>query len=188
MAALHLTEAASRRERMAGLLSTDRAFFYIDGIPTKGRWIDLDDANSWEDIHLALQAEGLTNEEYGGDVLVADIEGDLARCFYSSSFDLFDLTRYVEARDEIESNDMDRGAVAAFIDWRGDFNVDDFRDAYMGQYDSEEAFAEQLVDDCGMLADVPENVARYFDMEAFARDLFMGDYYMDDGGYVFASF
>ena len=34
---------------------------------------------------------------------------------------------------------------------------------------------------------MPEHVARYFDMEAFARDLFVGDYYMADGGHVFAS-
>ena len=34
---------------------------------------------------------------------------------------------------------------------------------------------------------MPEHVARYFDMEAFARDLFLGDYYMADGGHVFAS-
>ncbi|MBV5331958.1 hypothetical protein JZU69_06320 [bacterium] len=64
--ALYLTKAASRRERMAGLLSSDRAFFYIDGIPTKGLWINLDDANSWADIHATLQTAGLTSEDSAG--------------------------------------------------------------------------------------------------------------------------
>ena len=188
MAALHITEAASRRGQLADQCFSDRVFFYIDGIPTKGQWVALEDADSWDDVHLSLQAAELVSKGYGGDVLAADVEGNLARCFYSSSFDLFDLPRYVEARDDIDRNDLDPDAAAAFIDWRGDFDLDGFRDAYMGQHDSQEAFAEQLVEDCGLLADAPETLARYFDMESFARDLFMGDYYMDDGGYVFASY
>jgi hypothetical protein len=36
-----------------------------------------------------------------------------------------------------------------------------------------------------MLADMPENLRAYFDVERFAADLFMGDYYFDDG-YVFS--
>ena len=188
MAALYITEAALRREPLAGQCLSDRVFFYVDGIPTKGRWIDLDDAESWDDVHHSLRDAGLASASYGGDLLAADVEGDLARCFYSSSFDLFDLARYIEARDDIDRNDLDRDAVAAFIDWRGSFDPDGFRDAYMGQHDSQEAFAEQLVEDCGLLADAPEQLVRYFDMESFARDLFMGDYYMDDGGYVFASY
>lgn len=187
MAALHVTEAALRRERMSERDESDRVFFYVDGIPTKGRWIALEEIDSWADVHLTLQAAGLVNEGYGGDVLAADIEGALASCFYVSRYDLFDLPRYVEVSEEIERHDLDRDAVAAFIDWSGSFDLDSFGDSYMGKHSSEEAFAEQLVEDCGMLADIPEHVARYFDMEAFARDLFLGDYYMADGGYVFDS-
>ena len=187
MAALHVTEAALRRERLIVPDSSDQVFFYVEGIPTKGRWMALDQIDSWADVHLTLQAAGLVSEGYGGDVLAADIEGALAKCFYDSRYDLFDLPRYVEVREEIERHNLDRDAVAAFIDWSGSFDFDSFSDAYMGKYYSEEAFAEQLAEDCGMLTDVPEYVARYFDMEAFARDLFLGDYYMADGGYVFAS-
>jgi hypothetical protein len=187
MAALHVTEAALRRERLSERDESDQVFFYVDGIPTKGRWIALELIDSWADVHLALQAAGLVSEGYGGDVLAADIEGALAKCFYVSRYDLFDLPRYVEVREEIERHDLDRDAVAAFLDWSGSFDFDSFSDSYMGKYTSEEAFAEQLVEDCGILAEVPEHIARYFDMEAFARDLFLGDYYMADGGYVFAS-
>lgn len=187
MAALHVTEAALRRVRLIVPDSSDQVFFYVDGIPTKGRWIALEQIDSWAEVHLTLRAAGLVSAGYGGDVLAADIEGTLARCFYFSRYDLFELPRYVEVREEIERHDLDRDAVAAFIDWSGSFDVDSFSDAYMGKYDSEEAFAEQLVEDCGMLADVPEHVARYFDTEAFAHDLFLGDYYMADSGHVFAS-
>ena len=187
MAALHVTEAALRRERLSERDESDQVFFYVDGIPTKGRWIALEEINSLADVHQTLQAAGLVREGYCGDVLAADIEGTLARCFYVFKYDHFHLSRYVEAREEIERQDLDRDAVAAFIDLSGSFDVDSFSDSYMGKYNGEKAFAEELVEDCGMLADVPDHVARYFDMDAFARDLFLGDYYMADSGYVFAS-
>ena len=36
-----------------------------------------------------------------------------------------------------------------------------------------------------MLADVPDFLRNYFDYEAFARDLFLTDYYMSEEGFVF---
>lgn len=104
----------------------------------------------------------------------------MARCFYSSRYDRFDLLHCFKVRNDIDLLDLEREAVAAFINWSGSFEVDSFHDSFMGKYASEEDFAVQLVEDCGMLAGVPEHVTRYFDMQAFARDLFMGDYYMDD--------
>ncbi|HFV4161900.1 TPA: antirestriction protein ArdA, partial [Escherichia coli] len=50
-------------------------------------------------------------------------------------------------------------------------------------YDSELEFAAQYVDECGFLSEVPDTVARYFDYEAFARDLFMELDFVD--GHVF---
>ena len=55
------TEAALRRERMSERDESDRVFFYVDGIPTKGRWIALEEIDSWADVHLTLQAAGLVN-------------------------------------------------------------------------------------------------------------------------------
>lgn len=60
-----------------------------------------------------------------------------------------------------------------------------FEDAYVGHYDSKEDFAMELADDSGMLAGVPEDFIHYFDYSAFARDLFLTDYYMSDSGHVF---
>ena len=55
----------------------------------------------------------------------------------------------------------------------------------MGCFESEREFAEELIDDTGMLADAPDFLLNYFDYEAFARDLFMTDYHMSDSGHVF---
>ena len=165
----------------------DRVFFYVDGAPTKGLWLDLEYVNDWADVHGALHRAGLTRTDYGGDILVADIEGPIARSCYSSHCDLFDLARYIELRDDIDQNDLDREAVAAFVSWYGSWDVDTFESAYMGRYDSELAYAEQYIDDTGILSEMPENLQCYFDTEHFASDLFMGDYYFDDGGYVFCT-
>jgi len=54
-------------------------------------------------------------------------------------------------------------------------SAEEFRDAYRGEYDSEEAYAEEFIDDVGMLDSIPENLRYYFDVEKFARDMFMSD-------------
>ena len=56
----------------------------------------------------------------------------------------------------------------------------------MGMYDSEQAFAEQYIEDCGLLDQMPENLRYYFDMASFTRDLFMDGYYFD-AGFVFCT-
>ena len=42
--------------------------------------------------------------------------------------------------------------------------------------DPETEFAYQYIEDTGMLSDVPELLQRYFDYEAYARDLFLDGY------------
>ena len=48
-----------------------------------------------------------------------------------------------------------------------------FEECYQGEWDSFSEYAEQLADDIGLLADVPEEIARYFDWSAWTRDLAM---------------
>jgi antirestriction protein len=51
-------------------------------------------------------------------------------------------------------------------------------DSTLGQYDDEEDFAYEIIEEC---YDLPEFAKTYFDYEKFARDLFMCDYWFDDG-------
>ncbi len=46
------------------------------------------------------------------------------------------------------------------------------------EYDDEEDFAYEIIEEC---YDLPEFAKTYFDYEKFARDLFMCDYWFDDG-------
>ena len=49
-------------------------------------------------------------------------------------------------------------------------------DGYLGYYDSEVDFAWHILEECYSHA-IPNNLICYFDCEAFARDLFLSDYY-----------
>ncbi len=170
---------------------SNSAFFYVDGIPTKGKWIDLDLTDDTDEVLAELARGGFIPSDdegepvYGGDLLVADCEGDLARAFYSSRSDTFDFDGFVEARDYCDSESVDEDAVATYINWRGQWSESDFQDAYCGEYDSEQAYAEELVEACGYLDQMPENLRWYFDYEKFSRDLFRGGDYYFDNGYVF---
>lgn len=46
--------------------------------------------------------------------------------------------------------------------------VRDFQDEYQGQYNDEEDFAYEIIEEC---YDLPEFAKTYFDYEKFARDL-----------------
>ena len=65
-------------------------------------------------------------------------------------------------------------------------SISDFEERYCGAWENLREYAEQLADDIGLLADVPEEIARYFDWQAWSRDLAF-DYstYDDPEGGVF---
>lgn len=50
----------------------------------------------------------------------------------------------------------------------------EFEDTFAGYWDNAEAYAEDFLDSCGMLTELPEWARGYFDMAAYARDLELG--------------
>ncbi len=87
------------------------------------------------------------------------------------------IADYVELLEVADGRGLESDVVAAVVaNFCG--NVDEAKDAiedhYAGAYDTLTAYAESYIDDSGMLADVPDTVARYFDFEAFGRDLELG--------------
>lgn len=56
--------------------------------------------------------------------------------------------------------------------------LDNFEEAYCGEWDSEEDFARHIVEECYDLERSMGDLARYFDYEAFGRELFMYNYSM----------
>jgi antirestriction protein len=96
-----------------------------------------------------------------------------------------------EAVMAIEEAGHDLGAVRAYRDNMGEQYtpllewedwIDQFEEAYQGQMDTRE-FAEQLADE---FFDLNSPLGNYFDYEKWERDLFLGDYWENDG-YIFRS-
>lgn len=68
-------------------------------------------------------------------------------------------------------------------------SVGDFEERYCGEWDSFQNYAENLADDIALLDGIPDEIARYFDGQSWARDLAF-DYTThdaDSGVYVFRS-
>ena len=181
MAATNVSETASRQPPGTHRRANNRAFYYVDGIPTRGCWVDLDAIAGIDEVLARLADAGLDRIDQDDHLMVADVEGDLARAFYESRFDAFPLGDFIDCRDQCS----DEAVAAAFIEWYGSWSPEVCEDAYQGVFDSETAFAELLIEDCGLLDGVPETISAYFDYERFSNDLFITDYYLAPGGFVF---
>lgn len=63
--------------------------------------------------------------------------------------------------------------------------IESFEEAFQGEYDSELDFGYYLADELLPSYDnAPDFLVRYFDYESFTHDLFINDYWFEDG-YVF---
>ena len=134
----------------------------------RGAWIDAD--QSADAIHEAIRAMLASSPIPGAEEwAIHDYE----------DFGGIQLSEYedIDRVAEIAALLVEYGEpFGAWADYYGDaVSAEGFQDAYRGEYESEEAYAEELVDDTGMLAEVPENLRYYFDYGRFARDLFMSD-------------
>ncbi|CAG9933187.1 hypothetical protein [Candidatus Nitrotoga arctica] len=47
------------KQEYSRALSRECAFFYVDGIPTKGAWLELDDVDSWDKVRDELSQQRL---------------------------------------------------------------------------------------------------------------------------------
>ena len=100
-----------------------------------------------------------------------------------------------EAVMAIEEAGHNIGAVRAYRDNMGEHYtpllewedwIGEFEEAYQGEMSTED-FAAQLAEVyIEGVRDLPDWVANYFDYQKWERDLFMGDYWENDG-YIFRS-
>lgn len=79
----------------------------------------------------------------------------------------------------------EEGREAAFLAW-AECDYDAIEDSYCGEAESEEDYVQKMVEDNGLLNDVPQPLHSYSDFEAYARDLFSDGLVFVDG-YVFSN-
>lgn len=160
--------------------TTNQGFFYVDGIPTKGAWIDLDIVGAWEDIQDELSK--LYPSSDFEEVLCADIEG-LPKFFYASSCDGFDLAGWLEFLEDKLGSHLEDQIIYSYFDNCGVSPVSDVEEAYAGEYENWEDFAYQFAEDTGMLSSMEESLKCYFDYGRFGNDLSYD--YFESNGYYF---
>lgn len=148
-----------------------------------GSWLDAIDADevTLEDVHRGTDRLTPQCEE----LWVMDHEGLPVSCEMSP------MTAATWAREITAVVDHLQPAYFAWIkscDYTDPDEpcIDDFLERYCGEWDSFEEYAHQLVDEIGLLIDVPEEVSRYFHWESWTRDL-AHDYQTESapGGGVF---
>ncbi|MCC8034359.1 MAG: antirestriction protein ArdA [Rikenellaceae bacterium] len=151
---------------------------YNDG-SIYGKWLDLSDYSDKDEFYEACRQ--LHSDEQDPEFMFQDFENIPASLIGESwmSDNLFEL---IHAFSRMSENVRE-----AFSIWLNDgsrnIDTDDiqglinsFHEEYIGTYDDEEDFAFEMVEH-----DLPDFASGYFDYAKFARDLFMGDYWYEDG-------
>lgn len=141
-----------------------------------GMWVDLTKCGDYDTFMEVCH--NLHADEEDPELMYQDYE-----CFpsvwYSESG--IDKDTFDKIMEYAELDDDDREAYEAFVDAFSNDSIDSFKDRYMGKWDSEEAFAEHIIDECYDLVGMMGRLSYYFDYKAYARDLFIEDYYFTDG-------
>lgn len=144
----------------------------------QGAWIDPSEHADHETFIAACLA--LHSDESDPELMYQDYEGFPEQYYSESGID-------ADLWDWLALDESDRALLAAYIDATGDNNADieTARDSLYGRYDSDLDMAYDYIESTGLLSDVHESIARYFDYEAFARDLSYD--FSQSNGYYFSN-
>ena len=142
-------------------------------------WVDMVKCGDYDTFMEVCH--NLHADEEDPELMYQDYECFPSAWYSESGIDEDTFDRILEYAD---MDDDDRDAFDEFSEAFGNDCVESFRERYMGQWDSEKDFAEHIIDECYNLDDMMGHLASYFDYEAYARDLFIDDFYFSNG-YVF---
>ena len=148
-----------------------------------GMWVNVSTFDSYEDFIGFCKA--IHADEADPELMYQDYE-NMPRSLYHESMGEEGFNKIAEYCELCD--DYSVSAVDDFLEWSSSDDLGRMHDAYVGVYDSEEDFAEEIVSDCYDLDNMMGSLACYFDYEKFARDLFMCDYYFGSHGTVFRAF
>ena len=142
-----------------------------------GEWVEL--PASQEGLEKVFERIGI-NEEYE-EYFITDYECDLYEVGEYENIDkLNDIAERIKELDEEGSKVVK--ALIQKLDYTLDEAIDKVNSGDYMIYNNCENMTDvayQVVEECGYLENVPDNVARYFDYESFGRELGIG------GNYIF---
>ena len=141
---------------------------YVEGV-LRFEWLDLEEYSTAEKIGSYIESflakRSKETKKLHEEWFITDYEEFVDLGEYP---DLDEMEQAIELSDE-----YGREAVSAYYD---NFNtLDDFEEAYNGEYDDEEDFAYQTAHDIYSEEQLGQ-LSLYIDWEKYARDLFISDY------------
>ena len=128
-----------------------------------GAWLSLDEHDTAEAFDAA--ARKLHKREHDPELMFQDCQG-FPQAFYGES--------YLDERlwDWLALDKRERAVVEAWLDSVGGTDsIQYILDHHVGSADSWEDYVADYVEQTGMLDSMPDDLQRYFDHEAFGRDL-----------------
>ena len=146
-----------------------------------GAWLELEAFDSYEEF-LEICAL-LHDDEEDPEFMFQDYQG-FPKAWYCESCPGEDT--FGKIMEYCQLSEDEREVFDAYYDYTGDDSLAHAQEHYMGKFESEEDFAEMIVNECYDLERMMGNLSYYFDYGRYARDLFMTDYTFCDG-LVFSS-
>lgn len=147
-----------------------------------GAWLDLTKFQEYEEF-IAICRQ-LHKDEEDPELMFQDYEC-FPEQFYSESCmdeDTFDNIIEYSMLSEDEQE-----ALEDYLELGNEYDIEKFRERYVGKWDSQQEFAEHIIDECYDLEQMMGSLSQYFDYDSYASDLFMTDYEMGDNHHVFRS-
>jgi len=135
----------------------------------KGAWLDLTDYADKDDFLEA--ARELHKDEKDPELMFQDAS-DVPDWAWSESYINDDFWEYLDEIDEDDREAFDTFVNYYYGDRMTDLQeaIENFQEAYQGEFDSMTDFAYQLIEDIGFEG-LGSNVEFYFDIDSFIRDL-----------------
>ena len=128
-----------------------------------GAWLSLDEHDTAETFDAA--ARKLHKREHDPELMFQDYEGFPSE-FYGES--------YLDERlwEWLALSKTDQEIVEAWLDENGGSDsIEYITECYMGHASSWREYVEEYIESTGMLSDIPDQIAQYFDYEAYGNDL-----------------
>lgn len=142
-----------------------------------GKWLDLENyVDRDEFIEACVE---LHKDEDDPELMFQDWE-DVPNDMISESHISPEVWELIEAFDE-----HDEDAVKAYVHCFGEWNDEQFRDRYRGEFNSWEEMVEEFLEETGTLEQIPENLRYYFDYEKYARDIRLSGDMIEHDGHFF---
>lgn len=144
----------------------------------EGAWVRLDQFEDAEEFEAYCRE--LHKDEEDPEFMLQDFE-NFPEIFYSESGLDDDIWEFLRLDED------DRAMLEAFHECFGhsEGTIEDARNAYYGQFDSDEDMAWDLLEGTGDLNEIPERLRFYFDVEKYARDLMISDLSSSNNYYFF---